>query len=49
MTAPRCAFLSFTGGACFALGIMGAMAARTAYAINHAHRWGDVRRLIGAR
>lgn len=49
MTAPRLALLSFTGGSCFALGIMGALAARTAYAIGRGNRWGDVRRLIGAK
>lgn len=46
MTTPRLAFLSFTGGACFGLGIMGAYTARTFYAIHRGHRWGDVRRFF---
>ena len=49
MTTQRLAFLSFTGGACFGLGIIGACAVRSAYAVSRGHRWGDVRRLIGVK
>lgn len=47
MTVPRVALIGFTAGASVAFGIMGALAARTFYAIGSGHRWGDVRRLIG--
>lgn len=47
MTAPRVALIGFTAGASMALGVMGAFAARSAYAIHKAHHWADVRRLLG--
>lgn len=47
MTTPRLALMGFTAGAATAFGIMGALAARSAYAIHKGHRWGDIRRIIG--
>lgn len=49
MTVPRVALIGFTAGASLACGWMAAVAVRAAYAISSGHRWGDVRRLIGAR
>lgn len=41
----------FLGGLLAGLGVIGALAARTAYAIHRGHRWADITRLtdIGAR
>jgi len=49
MTTPHVALIGFTAGASIACGIMAAVAARSAYTITRAHRWADVKRLIGVQ
>lgn len=45
MTTPRVALASLVYGACFALGLMGAYAARAAYTMTRQHSWYQLKKL----
>jgi len=45
MTTGQTALTGLVSGACFALGIMGAIAARAAYWMTRQHQWQELRKL----
>ena len=45
MTTPRVALAGLVSGVCFALGMMGAYAARAAFSISLQHHWYQLKKL----